>query len=86
MFGFRTGEIRKLYLNANFYVIAVGAAICIPLAKFIMDRVYPYLASNVACGINLEFNWKLYLLIYLGIILCYLIINQLLIRNVKKID
>lgn len=86
IFGFRTGEIRKLYLNTNFYVIAVGAAICIPLAKFIMDRVYPYLVSNVACGINLEFNWKLYLLIYLGIILCYLIINQLLIRNVKKID
>lgn len=86
IFGFRTGEIRKLYLNTNFYVIAVGAAICIPLAKFIMDRVYPYLVSNVACGINLEFNWKLYLLIYLGIILCYLIINQLLIRNVKKIS
>lgn len=32
IFGFRTGEIRKLYLNTNFYVIAVGAAICIPFA------------------------------------------------------
>ena len=36
VFGYRTGEIKKLYLNGNFYVIAVGAFICIPAAKKVM--------------------------------------------------
>lgn len=84
IFGFRTGEIRKLYLNGNFYVIAVSALICIPAAKKLMDMIYPYLISNVACGMNLVFSWKLYLGIYVGIIICYLVINQLLVRKLKK--
>lgn len=33
IFGYRMKEIRKLYLNGNFYVIAVGTAVCIPLAE-----------------------------------------------------
>ena len=28
VFGFRTKEIRKLYLDGNFFIIAIGAAIC----------------------------------------------------------
>lgn len=53
IFGYRTGEIRKLYLNGNFYMIAVGAALCIPLSKVLMDTMYPYMISNIACGMNL---------------------------------
>ena len=47
VFGFRTKEIRKLYLDGNFFIIAIGAAICLPLAKLIMSAVYPSLVSNV---------------------------------------
>ena len=85
IFGYRTGEIRKLYLNGNFYIIAIGAAISLPLAKKTMDMIYPYMVSNVACGMNLTFDWQLYVGIYLIIILLYLIINQMLVRRVKKI-
>ena len=48
IFGYRMKEIRKLYLNGNFYVIAVGTAVCIPLAKVVMDAMYPLMVSNVA--------------------------------------
>lgn len=85
VFGYRMKEIRRLYLNGNFYIIAIGAAICIPLAKKAMDAMYPLLVSNVACGMNLTFTWQLYAIIYGGIILFYIIINQLLVGHLRKV-
>ena len=85
IFGYRNKEVRKLYLNGNFYVIAVGAAVCIPIAKWLMDQMYPYMVSNVACGINLKFDAWLYVIIYLAVILCYLVINHLLVERLKKL-
>ena len=85
IFGYRTKEIRKLYLNGNFYIVAIGAAICIPLSKRVMDMIYPYLISNVTCGMNLSFGWQLYVGIWLAVIVLYLFINQLLVLRLKKI-
>lgn len=84
IFGYRPGEVKKLYLNGNFYVVAVGAAICIPLSKWVMDTMYPVLVSNVACGMNLTFTWQLYLGIYGAVIIFYLLVNRLLVRRLNK--
>lgn len=84
IFGYRTSEIRKLYLNGNFYIIAVGAALCIPLAKKIMDAIFPILVSNIACAINLDCSWQIYLMIYLSILVLYVIINQILVGRIQK--
>lgn len=85
IFGYRTGEIRKLYLNGNFYIVAVGAAVGIPLAKKLMDIMYPLLVSNVSCAMNLTFSWQLYVGIY-GVIIClYFLISRLLVRKLKKL-
>ena len=78
VFGFRTKEIRKLYLDGNFFIIAIGAAICLPLAKFIMSAVYPSLVSNVNCGVELTFAPWLWAVLYGGILVLYFIINILL--------
>ena len=86
IFGYRTEEIRKLYLNGNFYTIALGAAISIPLSKIVMDLMYPYMVSNVACGMNVKFDWQLYVLIFATVILVYLVINQLLVYKINKIQ
>ena len=85
IFGYRPGEIRKLYLNGNFYTILVGAAVSVPLSKKVMDLLYPYMVANVACGMNLDFGWKLYVAIFAAIIVVYLIINQLLVYRINKI-
>lgn len=85
IFGYRTGEIRKLYLNGNFYIVAAGAAVGIPLAKRLMDTIYPLLVSNVSCAMNLTFSWQLYVGIY-GVIIClYFLISRLLVRKLKKL-
>lgn len=86
VFGYRTKEIRKLYLDGNFYTVAVGAAVCIPLSKLCMDRMYPTMVSNVACGMNLTFSWQLYAGIYAGVILLYLIINRFLVGKLKRVN
>lgn len=86
VFGYRTKEIRKLYLDGNFYIVAIGAAICIPLAKLCMDFMYPLLVSNVACGINTTFSWQMYMVIYAAVLLVYFVINGLLTAKLKKVN
>lgn len=85
IFGFRTGEIRKLYLNGNTIIIALGAVICIPLSKAAMDAIYPWAVANIACGLNVRFEWYIYLLIFAGVMAVYFIVNALLVRKINKI-
>lgn len=85
VFGYRKKEIKKLYLDGNFYMIAVGALISVPLSKKLMDAMYPVMVSNIACGMNLSFTWQMYALIYAEIIITYLVINKLLVRKIYKV-
>ena len=85
IFGFRTKEIRRLYLNGNTLLTAVSAAICIPLSKAAMDAIYPWTVANIACGMNLRFEWYVYLLIFIGIMAVYFIVSALLVRKINKI-
>lgn len=85
VFGYRRREIRKLYLDGNFYVILLGALICVPLAKWSMDLVYPYCIANVAIGMDIRFTPQIYIMIYGGILICYMVINFLLVGRLNKL-
>ena len=85
VFGYHRREIRRLYLDGNFYVILLGALICVPLAKWSMDLVYPYCIANVAIGMDLKFTPQIYIMIYGGIWLCYMVINFLLVGRLNKL-
>ena len=85
VFGYEPREIRKLYLDGNFFVTAIGAAIVLPLAKVVMDALYPSLVFNVSCGIYLTFPWWYFAGIYGGTLILYLIISMVLVRRIKKI-
>lgn len=85
IFGYRPKEIRQLYLNGNFAIIAVGGLVCIPAAKLLMNKVYPMFVPNVACTMKLGYPWYIYLIIYAGIIVFYLIVNRLLTGKINRI-
>ncbi len=85
VFGFRSKEVRRLYLNGNTVVVAVGAIIGIPLSKLAMDAIYPWAVANVACGLNVRFEWYTYPLIFAGVMAVYFIINALLVRKINGI-
>ena len=86
IFGYRLKEIRALYLNGNLLVVAVGALIAVPLAKAVMDAIYPSFICNVACSMKLVFPWYLYAVIFAAVILVYFIINRLLIGRINRIS
>ncbi len=84
VFGYRRKEIRKLYLDGNFYVIAVGALIVIQLSKKMMNMMFPFMISNVACGLNVETPYAFYIIMYAVILALYFFINALLVRRLDK--
>ncbi len=85
VFGFRKNEVKKLYLNGNTIITAVGAIVCIPISKLVMDKIYPWAVANTACGMDLRFEWYYYPLIFAGVMLVYFIVNALLVRKINRI-
>lgn len=84
-FGFRTKEIRKLYLNGNLLIVIVGTILGIPIAKAAMDTVYPWFIANTSCGMDLDFPWYLYAGTFAEILTVYAVVNCLLVRKIKRI-
>ena len=85
IFGFNTRDVKKLYLNGNALLIAVGAIIGIPVSKIIMDKVFPVFIPNVTSGINLQFPIYVYPAIFAGVMAVYFIITAVLVRKLGKI-
>ena len=86
IFGFRKGEIKKLYLDGNLIMIVVAALVAVPCAKWFMDYIFPSFIGNVACAIHLEFPWWMYLAIYGGILATYEFINLLMMRKINRVS
>ncbi|MBR4580582.1 MAG: ABC transporter permease [Lachnospiraceae bacterium] len=86
IFGYRGGEIKKLYLDGNRLIIIVGALLGVPAAKLVIDKLFPSFVANVACALHLEFKWYFYVAIFAGIYLCYTVINLLLMKKLNKVS
>lgn len=86
IFGFRKGEIRKLYLDGNRLMILFGAVIAVPVSKWFMDTIFPSFIGNVACAIHLEFPWYLYVLIFVGILATYEAINLFMMAKLNRVN
>ena len=83
IFGYRNKEIRKLYLDGSFVLIMAGTAVLLPVSKFLIDAVYPYLVSNVAAGVDLSWQMWMYPAVFAGIAAGYFLIRTPLMRRVK---
>ncbi len=86
IFGYRAGEIRALYLNGNLAAVAAGALVALPLAKKVIDAIFPSFIPNVACTIKLAFPWQLYLLFFVSVLLVYFVINRMLTGKINRIS
>ncbi|MCR4689620.1 MAG: ABC transporter permease [Saccharofermentans sp.] len=87
IFGFRNKEVRQMYLDGNFYIVALGSLIAIPLCKAIMDYIYPrYMVNNVGVGVDSSYSMSMYAVIFAVILILYLIISSVLVGRIKKID
>lgn len=85
IFGYKDKEVKRMYLDGNFYIVLIGGLVSIPLAKWILDLVYePAFVPNVACGVSKAFPMWMYGAVLAGILVLYFIINHLLIRRIHK--
>ncbi len=84
VFGYRRKEIKKLYLDGNLYIVAAGALICLPLSKKLMNMMFPFMISNVTCGLNLKTPLWFFFVTYAVIIALYFLINGLLVRKLDR--
>ena len=84
IFGYNGSEIKKLYLDGNRAVIILGALIGIPVAKLIIDMIFPTFIANVGCCMHLEFSWYHYAILFAGIMMCYTVISMLLTAKLNK--
>lgn len=85
IFGYRNKEVKKMYLDGNFYIVLIGALVSIPLAKVLLDAAYePQFVPNIACGVDKSFTAWLYLAMFVGVLVLYFIINHLLVRKIKQ--
>lgn len=85
IFGYRNKEVKKMYLDGNFYIVLLGALVSVPLAKVLLDAVYePQFVPNIACGVDKSFTAWLYLAMFAGVLVLYFIINHLLVRRIKQ--
>ncbi len=85
IFGFNDGEVRMLYLDGNFITVAASSLVGVPLAKFVMDRIYPYMISNVAIGPEMAMPAWIYAAMFGLILLSYVVISALLDHRLKAV-
>ena len=75
IFGYRNKEVKKMYLDGNFYIVLIGALVSIPLAKVLLDAAYePQFVPNIACGVDKSFPVWLYLAMLAGVLVLYFIV------------
>ena len=85
IFGYKTGDVKKLYLNGNRTVVIMGALIGIPAAKLLIDSIFPMFVANVACTVHLEYRWYHYVLLFAGILLIYQLISMVLTAKLEAV-
>ena len=85
IFGFNGREVKKLYLDGNRTVIMVGALIAIPVAKALMDRLFPMFIANVPCCMHLEYRWYHYVILYIAIVVFYSLISLILTGKLNRV-
>ena len=85
IFGYRDKEVRRLYLDGNFITVATGAVIAVPLAKLVMDALYPMMISNVAFGPDMTLMPWLYVVIFALIFVSYFFTSLVLNRRLKRV-
>ncbi len=85
IFGYREKEVRALYLDGNFIIVLIGTIILLPIGKLFIDAIYPFFVANISCGIDMTWKISLYVVVFIGVIVCYLLISAMLMKQLRKL-
>lgn len=85
VFGYKTKEINKLYLNATTFTVIISLFICIPLEVICFKYALVYISSLIEGYLPFYLPTSVYITIILTGIIAYFLINTILILKVRKI-
>jgi len=85
VFGYRTTEIRKMYLNAIIYPVVIALVISFPIAKLFVDKVSPYIYIEMAMGMFFDIPIKYYFAVFIVAMLLFALILLALTVKIGRI-
>jgi len=86
IFGYRSGELRRIFMDGNFIAVAVSALAGIPLCKIFVDRIYPLFIANTAMENDITYPWWLWILLFAAVMTVYFFISTMLMGKIKRIE
>ena len=86
IFGYNDKEVKKLYLDGNFFVILISSLINVPISKMCMNALWPSMVSNMQCGFDTSIPAYMYIVVFLVIFICYFVVSLLLMRKLRGIS
>lgn len=86
IFGYRSGELRRIFMDGNFIAVALSALVGIPLCKIFVDRIYPVFIANTAMENDITYPWWLWIFLFAAVMIVYFLISTMLMGKIKRIE
>lgn len=84
--GYKPSEIRKIYLTPGGWTVFVSSIISVPIAKLIMNEIFPMLITNFSSGMKVYIYPQMYIEIFGLIAITYLVIRFIMHWSLSKIS
>lgn len=86
IFGYTEREIRKIFLDTNCITVCLATVLSIVIGKPMIDKMYPYLVTDIPVGLNTSFGTIEYVTIIAIVSVSYVISMILLNRELNRIE
>lgn len=86
IFGYTEGEVRSIFIDANFILVIIASLLAFVLGKPVIDNMYPNLVTDIDVGFDTSFAPATYVIAAGIIIVTYLISMLMLGMKLKKMD
>lgn len=86
IFGYRSVELRRIFMDGNFIAVALSALVGIPLCKIFVDRIYPVFIANTAMENDITYPWWLWIFLFVAVMIVYFLISTMLMGKIKRIE
>lgn len=86
IFGYRNGEVKKVYLSLAWVVVFLSIFAGIPFSQLVVGRIFPYTVSDVTAYMRAYLYPYMYLVIALVILVSFYIVYLLLYRKISRMS
>ncbi|MCD8011076.1 MAG: ABC transporter permease [Lachnospiraceae bacterium] len=86
IFGYSHRELYYLYMSCDIWIFLAELLISIPLAKAIMDAIWPMFVAHVSVGLDLTYGLLHYASLFLFTILVYVVVMFVLSWHLLRLE